>query len=124
MLHVHLWFHFLQYGKVKRSYYFLPSRKPLESDFNPLKPANRKRCDIDDSCVRDSQLSTHADFSLVDSHASEEPTTKVEELSPNKEENNTKQHKPENEDRHLLKLKLNEMVDQRFLNFMYRKLST
>ena len=75
-----------------------------------------------DAYTRDSQLSPQDDHTLVDSRASEVPTTKVEEYSLNEEEHNKRQHKPENEDRHLLKLKLNEMSDQRFLNFMYRKL--
>ena len=69
-----------------------------------------------------SQLSTHDDHTLENSYASEIPSTKVKEYSPNEEEHNKRQHKLENEDQHLLKLKLNEMVDQRFLDFVHRKL--
>ena len=78
---------------------------------------------MDDACVRDGKLSTHDDRSVEDTHASEVSTTKVEEHSPNQEEHNRRQHKPENEDRNLLKLKHDEMADQRFLDFMYGKLS-
>ena len=79
---------------------------------------------MDDPYVRDRHLSTHDDHTLDNSHASEEPTTKVEERWLN-EEHNKRQHKPENEEWHLLKKKkLNKMADQRFLDFMYRKLST
>ena len=52
---------------------------------------------MDDASVRDSQLSTHADHTLEDSHAIEVSTNKVEEHSPNEEEHNKRQHKPENE---------------------------
>ena len=78
---------------------------------------------MDDFYVRDSQLSPQDDQTLEDTHASEVSTTKVEEHSPNQEEHNRRQHKPENEDRNLLKLKHDEMADQRFLDFMYGKLS-
>ena len=77
---------------------------------------------MDDFYVRDSQLSTHDDHTVENSHAREDPTTKVEEHSPNEEEPNKRQHKPENEDRPLLKLKLNEMAAHRFRKFIYRKL--
>ena len=62
---------------------------------------------MDDFYVTDSQLSAHDDHSLENTNASEEPTTKVEAHSPNQEEHNKRQHKPENEYRPLLKLKLN-----------------
>ena len=77
---------------------------------------------MDDACVRDGKLSTHDDHSLENSHKSEEQTSPVTH-SPNEEEHNKGQHQPENEDRHLLKLKLNEMADQCFLDFFHRTLS-
>ena len=73
--------------------------------------------------MRDSQPSTHDANTLENSHASEVPTHKVEEHSSNEEEHNKRQHEPENEDLYLLKLKLNEIADQRFLDFIHRKLS-
>ena len=77
---------------------------------------------MEDSYIRDSQLSTHDDHTAENSHAREDPTTKVEEHSPNKEEYNKTQRKPENEDRPLLKLKHNEIANQRSLDFVHRKL--
>ena len=122
MLPVHLSIPIFPQGKVKRSYYFLPSRKPLEQEINRLKSRKRKNRQMDDYYVRDSQLSTHDDHTSENSHANEIPTPNVEEHSPNEEEHNKRQHKLENEYRTLLKLKLNEMADQRFLDYIYRKL--
>ena len=66
---------------------------------------------MDDASVRDSQPSTQDDLTLANLHASEDPTTKVEERLPNQEEHNRRQHKPENEHLYLLKLKHNEITD-------------
>ena len=59
---------------------------------------------------------------MENSHPREVHSTKVEEHSPDEEDHNRRQRKPENEDLPLLKLKLNEMIDQRFLDFAHRKL--
>ena len=82
-----------------------PTNNQQKQEFNPLKSGKRKNRQMDDPYVSDSHLSPQDDHSLVDSHASEVLTTKVEEHSPNEEEHNKRQHKPENEDRHLLKKK-------------------
>ena len=76
-----------------------------------------------DAYLMENQPSTHDANTLENSHASEVPTYKVEEYSPNEEAHTERQHELENEDRHLLELKHNEMADQRFLDFMYGKLS-
>ena len=123
MLHLLYTIPSFQKGKVKHSYHLLPLTTQ-EQKLHPLKQAIRKRCGMDDPYSMESQTYSHDDYTLENSHARELPTTKVEEYSLNEEEHNKRQHKPENEDRHLLKLKLNKMADQRFLNFMYRKLST
>ena len=71
----------------------------------------------------ESQTYSHDDHTVENSHAREDPTPKVEEHSLYEEEHNKRQHKLENEYRTLLKLKLNEMARQRFLDFIHRKLS-
>ena len=62
---------------------------------------------------------THMMTILWRTHASEVHTSKVEEYSLNEEAHTERQHKPENEDWHLLKLQINEMADQRFLDFIH-----
>ena len=112
--------HFLQQGKIQHSYHLLPLTTQ-EQKLHPLKSGKRKRCDVEDPHVRDSQLSTYNQDTSQSTYASEDNSSPVAH-SPNEEEHNKRQHKPENEDQHLLKLKLIEMADQRFLDFIHRKL--
>ena len=77
--------------------------QPQEQEFNRLKSGKRKNRHIDDAYLIQSQLFTHDDHTVENSHAIEIPSTKVEEHSPNEEEHNKRQHKSENEVQHLLK---------------------
>ena len=72
-----------------------------------------------DASSMESQISLQNERHLHHPYVCEDQTSPVAH-STNEEENHKRQYKTENEDRHLLKLNLNEMVKKRLLNDFHR----